>query len=191
MAALTGFLVLFWPSFYIFMIQIPFSLEKNLGKVYNEAMAKVTDDYCILMDYDAMILTPGTLPLVDRYVKAYPEAALLTGYATRSHKTSSQHFPRQNMGNMFDAIRTAERLERYPMKVTRIYKNVTGFFMVIKRTTWEKYKFREGPGCLGVDTDYWQQLVKGNEIMYLMETIYVWHTYRLTTGIHDKKHLLV
>lgn len=173
------------------MIQIPFSLEKNLGKAYNEAMAKVTDDYCILMDYDAMLLTPTAIPLIDKYVKAYPEAALFTGYASRSHKSSAGYFPRQNTGNMIEAIRTAERLERYPMKVKKLEKNITGFFMVIKRTTWEKYKFKEGPGCLGVDTDYWQQLAKGNEIMYLMETIYVWHTYRLTTGTHNKQHLLI
>lgn len=173
------------------MIQIPFSLDKNLGKAYNEAMTKVTDEYCILMDYDAMLLTPTAIPLIDKYVKAYPEAALLTGYASRSHKSSCQFFPRQSTGNMLEAIRTAERLERYPMKVKQVFKNITGFFMVVKKSTWDKYKFKEGPACLGVDTDYWQQLIKGNEVIYLMETIYVWHTYRLATGIFNKQHLIV
>lgn len=173
------------------MIQIPFSFNKDLGKAYNEAMAKVTDEYCILMDYDAMILTPNTIPLIDKYVKAYPEAALLTGYASRSHRSSSQYFPHQNNGNMMLAIQMAQRLERMSMKVKPLVKNVTGFFMVLRKSTWDKYKFKEGIGCLGVDTDYWRQLVAGNETMLLMETVYVWHTYRLATGIHDKRHLTI
>lgn len=172
------------------MIQIPFSFTKDLGKAYNDAMAKVTDDYCILMDYDAMILTPNTLPLVDKYVKSNPEAALLTGWASRSNPASAQHYPIMNAGNVLEAIKTAEKLERRPMKVRKITKNLTGFFMVIKRTTWEKYKFKEGAGCLGIDTDYWQQLIAGNEKILLMETVYIWHTYRLKNGIQNKKHLL-
>lgn len=172
------------------MIQIPFSFDKDLGKVYNEAMERVTDDYCILMDYDAMILTPNTIPLVDQYVQTYPDAALLTGYASRSHVSSAQHFPYMNHGNILEAIRTAEKLEQRPMKVKRIEKNLTGFFMVIKKSTWDKYKFKEGIGCLGVDTDYWRQLIGGGETILLMETIYLWHTYRLKNGIKNKKHLL-
>lgn len=173
------------------MIQIPFSLDKDLGKAYNEAMSRVTDEYCILMDYDAMILTPNTLPLVDRYVKAYPHAAILTGWASRAHPSSSQKYRFDNQGNVLQAINEAERLEKMPMKVREINKNLTGFFMVIKRSTWEKYKFKEGIGCLGVDTDYWQQLIAVGEKIYLMETVLVWHTYRLKNGIRDKSHLLV
>lgn len=173
------------------MIQIPFSFEKDLGKAYNAAMAKVTDDYTIIMDYDAMMLTPNTIPLIDQYVKAYPDAALLTGYASRSHPSSSQHYPIVNNGNVLEAIRIATKLEQRPMKVKQIHKNLTGFFMVIKKETWEKYKFKEGIGCLGVDTDYWQQLIAGGETILLMETVYLWHTYRLKNGISNKKHLLV
>src|SRR5688572_6811257 len=115
---------------------IPFSFTKDLGAAYNEAMAKVTDEYAIIMDYDSMILTPNTLPLVDRYVKAYPEAALLTGYASRAHPSSSQRYPIMNDGNLLQAINIAEKLEARPMKVKRIEKNLTGFFMVIKKATW-------------------------------------------------------
>lgn len=173
------------------MIQIPFSLDKDLGKVYNKAMSAVTDDYCIIMDYDAMILTPNTMPLVDQYVKAYPDAALLTGWASRAHPSSSQRYHTMNEGNIIQAIHEAERLEKKPMSVRKIHKNLTGFFMVIKKSTWEKYKFKEGIGCLGVDTDYWQQLIAAGETILLMETVYVWHTYRLRYGIKDKNHLLV
>lgn len=170
------------------MIIIPFSLDKDLGKAYNEAMAKV-DDYAIIMDYDSMILTPNTLPLVDKYVKCYPNAALLTGYASRAHPSSSQRYHTMNDGNVLQAINEAEKLEQMPRSVRRINKNLTGFFMVVRRSTWDKYKFREGIGCLGVDTDYWQQLVRGGETILLMETVYVWHTYRLKNGIKDKSHL--
>jgi GT2 family glycosyltransferase len=173
------------------MIQIPFSFEKDLGKAYNTAMAKVTDEYAIIMDYDAMILTPNTLPLVDRYVKTYPEAALLTGYASRAHPSSSQKYPVMNNGDVLRAINIAEKLEVRAMSVKKIEKNLTGFFMVIKRSTWEKYKFKEGIGCLGVDTDYWQQLIAAGETILLMETVFVWHTYRLKNGIKNKEHLII
>lgn len=172
------------------MIQIPFSFTKDLGKAYNEAMATVTHDYAIIMDYDAMILTPNTLPLVDQYVKQYPDAAVLTGWATRAHPSSSQRYKTVNNGNVLEAINEAERLEKLPMHVKEIRQNLTGFFMVVRRKTWEKYKFKEGIGCLGVDTDYWQQLIRGGEKILLMGTVLVWHSYRLKNGMKDKSHLL-
>lgn len=172
------------------MIIIPFSFTKDLGAAYNSAMSKVTDDYAIIMDYDAMVLTPNTLPLVDRYVKAHPNAAVLTGWASRAHPSSSQRYPVMNEGNVLHAINLAEQLEQKPMSVRNIIKNLTGFFMVVKKATWEKYKFKEGIGCLGVDTDYWQQLIAGGETILLMETVYIWHTYRLKNGIKNKQHLL-
>lgn len=171
-------------------IVIPFSLEKDLGKAYNDAMAQVTDDYAIILDYDAMFLTPNTIPLIDRYVKAFPDAALYTGYASRSHPSSSQHYPIMTHGNVLEAINRATKLEQRPMKVKQIYKNLTGFFMVVKKSTWEKYKFKEGIGCLGVDTDYWKQLIAGGEKILLMETVFVWHSYRIKNGISNKAHLL-
>lgn len=173
------------------MIQIPFSFSKDLGKAYNLAMAKETDEYAIIMDIDAMFLLPTTPALVDQYVKAYPDAALLTGYASRAHPSSSQRYHTMNEGNILQAIHEAEKLEKKPMSVRKITKNLTGFFMVIKKATWEKYKFKEGIGCLGVDTDYWQQLIAGGETILLMETVYLWHTYRIKNGIKDKTHLLV
>lgn len=172
------------------MIQIPFSFDKDLGKAYNEAMAKETDEYSIIFDIDAMFLLPSTPALVDQYVKAYPNAALLTGWASRAHPSSAQRYHTMNEGNILHAIHEAERLERRPMSVRKIAKNLTGFFMVIKKSTWNKYKFKEGIGCLGVDTDYWQKLIEGGETILLMETVLVWHTYRLKNGIKSKAHLL-
>lgn len=174
------------------MIHIPFSLEKDLGKEYNRTMMYEQDDYAIILDVDAVFLLPTTPALIDKYVKAYPKAALFTGYASRSHTSSAQHYrPRMNKGNFLEAINIADRLSKQPMSVSVITKNLTGFFMVIRKSTWEKYKFKEGIGCLTVDTEYWRQLIAGGETILLMKTVYVWHTYRLKNGVQDKSHLLI
>ena len=172
------------------MIIIPFSFEKDLGKEYNRAMAADPDDYTIIMDVDAIFLLPSTPKLIDDYVKKFPMGAVYTGYASRSHKSSAAHWPRMNTGNFLEAINIAEHRQAQPMAVTQITRNLTGFFMVIKKETWLRHKFNEGEGILDIDTKYWRKLIAANELILRMETVFIWHTYRLKQGIGDKSHLL-
>jgi GT2 family glycosyltransferase len=173
-------------------ITIPFSIEKNLGKAYNEAMQLIPDDdWMCFLDYDAMLLTPDAPAILHEYATRYPDAALLTCYTNRIHQTSQQLLFGQINENdsmrwhLQQAIKQKEQL----YQVSPIHRNVSGFLMLISKKSWLRFPFSETGECLGVDTEYWKRLREAGQKMYRMDGLYCWHTYRLLNGINDKTHL--
>jgi GT2 family glycosyltransferase len=173
-------------------ITIPFSQSKNLGAAYNQAMQLISDDdWMCFLDHDAMLLTPDAPVILHEYATRYPDAGLLTCYTNRIHQTSHQLLHGQISEN--DSMRwhldRAIQQKEFLYQVTPLRGNVSGFLMLISKRSWLKFPFAETGGCLGVDTEYWQRLKEAGQKMYRMDGLYVWHTYRLLTGINDKTHL--
>lgn len=174
-------------------ITIPYCLEKNLGKAYNEAMRLIPDeDWMCYLDYDAMLLTPDAPAILHEYATRYPDAGLLTAYTNRIHQTSQQLLHGQINENdsmrwhLQQAIKQKENL----YQVTPIRRNVSGFLMLVSKKTWQEHPFAETGECLGIDTDYWKRLREAERPMYRMDGLYVFHTYRMLNGINDKTHLI-
>jgi hypothetical protein len=66
-------------------IRTPYSLEKNLGKAYNEEMALIPDgEAACFIDGDVNFLTPNYGAILHDYSTKYPNA-VLTCYANRIH----------------------------------------------------------------------------------------------------------
>ncbi len=86
-------------------------------------------------------------------------------------------------------IRAAEAQTAELYKVTRLRSHFSGFLMLLSRQLWDQVKFTEELACLGVDTDYRKRLERAGKQIWRMDGLYVWHSYRLLTGIKDKKHL--
>lgn len=170
----------------------PYREDRNLGKAYNEAFALIgDDDYLLIMDYDVMILLPEQISHIAEYTRRYPEADLLVCYANRTFATGPQIYGAINEdADIRKHIVIAKNRYRYLYKATPVQQNISGFLMVISKKTWKEIKFTEDLKCLGVDTHYSQQLHAANKIIYRMDGIYVWHTYRLMSGTKDKTHLL-
>jgi len=171
----------------------PYSITKNLGQAYNEAMSRIPDgDWACLMDYDCMFLTPDCGQILHTYANKFQDAGLLTCYTNRIHPSATN----QLLEGVFNEnlsidyhIALAERQKRNLYCATELKKEVSGFLMMIKKETWNEVKFREGIGCLGVDNHYcWDLMAKGKSI-YRMDGLYVWHSYRIKNGITDKTHL--
>lgn len=168
-------------------ILTPYDVNKDLGKAYNQACAMVPDgDWICLMDYDTMLLTPDAGKILYEYA-ANGVDGLYTCYTNRCHPTSLQHASlMNNVTDIKEHIRYAEDCRGKGL--LRIKGNISGFLMMFPKSLWLKYPFKEGIGCLGVDTDFWRRLAADNVLMYIMTGLYVWHTYRLTTN--NKNHLL-
>lgn len=173
-------------------ILTPYSLSKDLGKVYNDACRLIPDDHWIcLTDYDTLFLTPDAISIMHEYVRRNPEAGLLTPFTNRIHPTSPQLLGGKvsEVPDISWHIKKAEAQKEFLYQVTEIEKNVSGFVMLFSKKTWNEVKFREGAGCLGVDTMFWKELKAKGKKMLRMDGLYVWHTYRLNTNINDKTHL--
>lgn len=181
----------------------PFSAHKDLGRAYNYAFKDVWEDYydnehwlCV-RDMDTLFLTPDAPNIIQAYVEKYPDTGIFTCYTNRISLASKA----QLFNGVIDAddrisghIKKAELLKnKYlpTLSATEIDTPISGFLMVINCRVWDKLDgFKEGAGCLGIDNDFSQRVLEAGYKILRMNSIYVWHTYRLLTGISNKKHLL-
>lgn len=175
----------------------PYSLEKNLGKAYNEAMALIPDgDWACLMDYDTMFLTPDCGQILHEHAKFMDEnyngKVLLTCFANRIHPLAKDQLLTGSLLEETDIsyhIHLAEK-QREQKTCTRIEHEISGFLMMISKELWKEIKFTESGKCLGVDNDFSLRVLAKGYMIGRMDNLYVWHTYRLKNGIKDKTHLL-
>lgn len=177
---------------------IPYREDKNLGKAYNDAFRSLPSESVLcLRDYDTLWLTHDYNKHLDRYHAANPDA-VLTCYTNRISPLSKPqllHGKPLDQADIKVHIGLAEKQYRLSglatgrYEVTAIDQDISGMVMVIPRKVWELYPFYESGLCLGVDTD-WNRRIRAAGIKILrMNGLYIWHTYRLVNGIHDKKHL--
>jgi GT2 family glycosyltransferase len=174
------------------IILTPYRQDRDLGIAYNQAMAMIPDGgHGCLMDIDAMFLTPEQPAIIERYVDKFPEA-VLTCYTNRISPISKQLYGGMlsENANIRDHIIKAKKMQEQPLSVKMIGNTISGFLMVIPKSVWEKVTFIEGIGCLGVDTWFSKELRKQNIPILLMETVYVWHSYRIDKGVKNKDHLI-
>jgi GT2 family glycosyltransferase len=171
----------------------PYSLDKNLGKAYNETMRLIPDgDAACFHDYDVMMLTPDAGAIIHHYANLYPHA-LLTCYTNRVSELSRRQLLNQVVSNEPDIrkhIDLAERQRSQLYKVTPINRDISGMLMVIPKAIWKAFPFPETGKCLGVDTDYGRKLRHAGISILRMDGMYVFHIYRMQMkSINEKSHL--
>lgn len=175
-------------------IRTPYSIEKNLGQVYNYEMAMIPEgDAACFIDGDVMFLTPNYGHILYKYANAYPDA-VLTCWTNRIHHLANRQ--RMPDGDDHD-VKSMLRIEQGFTDVTEITGSVSGFLMVVPKHIWRRYPFGltnkfnpERPNLLGCDNE-WTNRIRANGVKILrMNGLYVWHTYRLLSNGQDKSHLL-
>lgn len=172
----------------------PYSIEKNLGRAYNEAMRMLPDDdWACLMDYDTMFLTPDCGQILHEYVWKYDFSGMFTCFTNRIHPLAKDQLLDGEVSENFSIEYHTERAYNQKRKlftVTPIEHPISGFLMMISKATWNELKFSESGRCLGVDNDYSAKLLMLDKTILRMDGLYVWHSYRLKNGIKDKTHLI-
>lgn len=175
----------------------PYSLNKNLGSAYNESMSLIPeDDWVCFKDIDAMFLHPSQPKRIYDYIAAYPDAGILTCYTNRISTLSPQllNGRMSSITDMNHWVKEAGWIIDKPIKVKAVAdaQDISGFCMVISKKTWNTVKFPEymdRGGCIGVDTMYRRGILAAGLKVLIMETIIMFHLYRLGKAITDKSHL--
>lgn len=171
----------------------PYSVEKNLGRAYNEAMRLIPDgDWACLMDYDTMFLTPDCGKILHEYVTWNPTAGIFTCFTNRIHplaKSQLLHGVVSDNTSIDYHTDLAYNQKKDLFKTTIINHEISGFLMMISKKTWSEIKFNENGKCLGVDNDFSIRVLQARKSIHRMDGLYIWHTYRLKNGIADKSHL--
>lgn len=179
------------------VIHKPYALDKNLGKAYNDCIRQLNDKWVILMDIDTMFLTPTQPRMIQEYIDLYgdrEEIGMFTCFTNRVGYKS--HLPGRviddndsikyhiHKAKLHDLINSRE--------ITKMPKQLSGFFMCIRRSAWASIGgFKEGAQLLGVDDDFTTRLCDAGYDIYRMDNLYVWHSYRIDTHKGNTEHLTV
>jgi hypothetical protein len=172
----------------------PYSITRNLGEEYNNYMRLIPDsDSCCFTDGDILHLVPNYGHILHEYAEAHPNA-VLTAKTNRIHELSKgQLVPISD--EIKPCLEYAAGLTG--REVTEIKGSVSGFLLLIPKHIWKRFPFPETniykpgqPNLLGCDNAFTNQ-VRANGIKVLrMESLFVYHTYRLLSNGLDKSHLL-
>jgi GT2 family glycosyltransferase len=174
-------------------ILTPYSPDKNLGKAYNLSCSLIPDtDWICLIDYDVQFLTHDAVSIMYGYAERNP-GTFLTALCNRVHPLNTEQLLTGTVSDdtdMVNHIKLAEQRKSLAYQTKPLEKHMSGFLMLFPKTIWNDTSFKEGIGCLGVDTQFFRALKAKGVKTLVMQAIYVFHTYRLTTGIQNKQHLL-
>lgn len=175
------------------LICSPYRTDKDLGRAYNQVMALLPDDWwACFHDIDTSFLTPDCGLIMREYAIRNPDAGILTCLTNRVSTLSTKQLLCGRVSedpNIKNHIKLAEAQKNFLYQTTDINRDISGMLMMISKKTWTDFPFPEGGKCLGIDTHY-NRLIRGNGKKILrMDGLYLWHTYRLNTGILDRSHL--
>lgn len=171
----------------------PYSVEKNLGKSYNECFEMIgEDDWACIRDGDTMFLTPDFGDIVFNYAYKNP-GCVLTCYTNRIHSLAKEQIIWGSMQPEETKIEfclgVANKQKDLTYQTTPCTGPLSGFLMLMSKKTWSQIKFNEGIGLLGVDTDFYKAARALDIPILRMDGLYIWHTYRLGKSITDTTHL--
>jgi len=171
----------------------PYSLEKNLGRAYNEEMARLPkdSDWMCFVDSDTCFLMPDYGHQIHNIVERHPEAGMLTCLTNRVGCIAQLH--EGKMSEISD-IKYHKRIaaavqKKYWCKVKKINIPISGVMMIMQKKLWKKIPFSEKLGILGVDNLISKKILAKGYPIYLMRGVYIFHYYRMIEGIKYKKHL--
>ncbi len=181
---------------YIFQ---PFSLDKNThGDTLNAHCEIVPndEDWILLLDYDAMILSTKTYNVIHKAIENNPEAKIFGAMTNRiglhSHLLGKNPDPNDEIKRH---IAMAEKLaDQFPNGECKLATQCPGFFMLFRKAYWKEVGGFQKPlinehGLL-FDLAFSRHAKDGNSAR-IIKGAYIWHSYRIMKGQNwaNKDHL--
>ena len=172
---------------------VPYSLERNIGKAYNQYMALLPNDndWGVLMDGDTMFLTFDWGHAIEEVIKKLPDAGLITCLTNRI-STGRGQFYNEDSTDIIVHRAIAKHLDKeFRGQYRRNNARVSGFLMAIQKKTWiDVGKFPEASNkILGVDDAFSKKVLRTGKGIYIMKGMYKLHYYRMAEGRKYKDHL--
>lgn len=170
----------------------PFAIDKNLGKAYNEEFERINEtDWICIRDGDTCFLVPDWGDILFNYAYQNP-GCVLTCFTNRIHSMAKEQLINgriSDTGDFASQMEIARNLASNDLKTTKLTGPLSGFLMLIPKKVWNLVKFKEGIGLLGVDTQFYKDIRTKNIPVLRMDSLLVWHTYRLGKDLKDTNHL--
>lgn len=175
----------------------PYSLEKNLGKAYNEAVNLLPndEDWACLLDGDTSFLCPNYGVQIAAIIKKYENNSEIGLFTCVTNRTNN---PYQRLNGVLSEnadmkhhLELAKEIQKeYYDNIIEIPRTISGHLMLFKKKVWASVGGFDEGGILKVDNKFSRKILLSNRKIYLMRGVYIFHVYRLLTGKKDKSHLL-
>lgn len=159
----------------------PYSDDKNIGKAYNEACARIPDnDWICIFDQDVLFLLPDTRRRINEITARgeydlYLPVMNRLGFPYQLHrqKRSESHEIMEHRGI------AKTRWNVFTHKVEPYNQITAGAVMVFRKSTWANNKFATGKyNQVHFDAHFGEVLRNKGGKVGLMLGIYVYHMYR-------------
>lgn len=155
---------------------MPFALDMNLGRAYNESMALLPaeDSWAIFIDHDAMLTTREWFRQFAEAIRFMPQAGAFVACANRIaadwQKAGPANVHEMRIHRQFGK----ERLKIRTLLDITDTKGFGGVLFAVSKAAWRKAGgFREGMLC--VDHSLHFALGRAGYRIFLIEGLYVYH----------------
>lgn len=175
----------------------PYSVEKNIGKAYNQACERVPEgDWICIRDGDTMFLTPDWGEFIMNIAfRAKSQGYSLIGCMQNRLSTTSQQLV-PGAYNQHD-IRyhhsvAVNHAAKYGHEIQPFPHVIAGSFMLFPKSTWLMNPFIEN--TVHFDTGFSNETVRNGGRLGIAPGLYLYHMYRIWSDhAHpqfDYKHLI-
>jgi hypothetical protein len=173
---------------------IPWSTEKNIGKVYNETMKMIgDDDWVCFLDGDALNTTTYFGTNIERIIKKNPEYSLFTCQTNRVIRNYQllENVDWENNDMEYHRNIGEELWLKNGVSVEDItdLKPLSGVMILTSKETWEIIGGFPEEKMLGIDNEIHKKVKDHQLKVGLMKGVYVYHWYR-NGDIKEKQHLI-
>jgi hypothetical protein len=127
----------------------PFSTTKELGKEYNYHCSIVPNetDWILLMDYDAMILTPETYTVIEKAIETNPETEIFTAWTNRIGLPWQRLYGEKELDTNDSIIHhlkvAKEQAAQFSEGESVAITTAAGFFLLFRKSYWQRNKFQD------------------------------------------------
>lgn len=169
---------------------IPYAIDGNLGKAYNEACEQSNAEWICLMDGDMMFLDNNYGRQLADIINKYPDTGCF-GPLTNRLSATFQLYNNNRSEDPDIANHRKIALHQYQNFYDDCYEvtsPLAGLMMVFKKDVWKKNSFKNG--LVAIDTDFGWRLIDKKLPLRVMKGLYVFHYYRLLEGAKTISHLL-
>jgi GT2 family glycosyltransferase len=164
----------------------PYRRDKNIGLAYNERIECLPDDaWIIIRDPDTMYLTPDYGRIIEETIESFGDDFGLFTAVTNRLGELSLCLNNEFSENTDVAYHYQKALQQTSNGEIKSVKLAAGFFMMFKKTTWEKVgKFKEK--TVLADRDFSAKILKSGLKIGQIQALYIFHGYRIWQKSHKK-----
>ena len=157
----------------------PFSIEKNIGKAYNEYMETIPDgDWVCIRDGDSLFMTPDwgkqIADIIERHGNDFKLISCTTNRLRGKHQLYQNTFSEEP--NISKHVQIANHLHEDYYDEVQATMSIAGLCMIFNKDTWKHCNFKEH--SIHFDSEFCLDIRNKGGKIGIAKGLYLFHLYR-------------